>query len=489
MHGRTACHGTKGGIQNAREETDESRPRSQNVLIVGGGLAGLGLAANLLRLSDSVRVEVWDAQPEAGMGGASVAAAGLLHPFNPRGGKLWRGDQSFASAREMITETERETGDRVFINVDTRDGDNTGRAREKGILRLALNAKQENDYMKSAKKFPDEVIFVPRDKLHLYTPSVPNDARGGLLLKEGLTVDPKAYLKALWKKLHRTKRIKWRQISVEDFESDIMERIKLGCVEGNEDNGSGAIKNARAGSFDAIALTTGAGITKISALPRKIAITPCKGQNIEFRLKMNGNESRADAKLVKLPVISGRYLVPIGETDPDPQYTSEVGLGSRVIAGATFESDEDQMWCEGDFKSALETLRPILETIHPEFFKSYEPVRSFAGVRALPERTSAGSIPLCGPLGSFRVLQDAQESPTQKESSDALLQNDEEMLVWVLTGLGSRGLLYHSHLSSILAEALLSRDPRIIPTEVNRIEAASAGLDGGQESLPGIFGQ
>eukprot|EP00466_Bigelowiella_natans_P004907 jgi/Bigna1/143275/aug1.77_g17983 len=88
-----------------------------------------------------MRIQIWDENAGPGEGGASAAAAGLLHPFNPRGGKLWCGDESFFEAKTMLDMIGKETGVDAVLN----------RGRE-GIFRLALNAKQEKDYRRSASK-------------------------------------------------------------------------------------------------------------------------------------------------------------------------------------------------------------------------------------------------------------------------------------------------------------------------------------------------
>ncbi len=64
-----------------------------SIAIVGGGLAGLAVAYNLLDLTRSpgsadISVTILDTDA-VGEGGASGAMAGLLHPLTPRGKKLW----------------------------------------------------------------------------------------------------------------------------------------------------------------------------------------------------------------------------------------------------------------------------------------------------------------------------------------------------------------------------------------------------------------
>ena len=72
------------------------------VAVVGGGLAGLATAFHLLNASAPLdALHVYDAGAP-GTGGASAAAAGLLHPFTRTGGEIWRGRDGFAATCALL---------------------------------------------------------------------------------------------------------------------------------------------------------------------------------------------------------------------------------------------------------------------------------------------------------------------------------------------------------------------------------------------------
>ena len=72
------------------------------VAVVGGGLAGLATAFHLLNVSAPLdALHVYDACAP-GTGGASAAAAGLLHPFTRTGGEIWRGRDGFAATCALL---------------------------------------------------------------------------------------------------------------------------------------------------------------------------------------------------------------------------------------------------------------------------------------------------------------------------------------------------------------------------------------------------
>jgi hypothetical protein len=81
-------------------------------------------------------------------------------------------------------------------------------------------------------------------------------------------------------------------------------------------------------------------------------------------------------------------------------------------------------------------------------------VRATVGVRVLPRRSHHGKLPV---VGRVRGLPRG----------------------WLLTGLGSRGLIHHAHLAEIVAKALLADDDSAIPPEVRlshkQVEREPAG--------------
>ena len=65
------------------------------------------------------------------------------------------------------------------------------------------------------------------------------------------------------------------------------------------------------------------------------------------------------------------------------------------------------------------------------------------GVRALPPRDNQGSLPLAGRVNSKHRL-------------------------WVVGGLGARGLVYHAWLGSAMAQAVLADDESVLPEQLRR---------------------
>lgn len=82
---------------------------------------------------------------------------------------------------------------------------------------------------------------------------------------------------------------------------------------------------------------------------------------------------------------------------------------------------------------------PALQSSHPT--QIYCPIR--LGVRALPPRTAAGAMPLAGQVPGM----------------------DD---VWVVAGLGARGLVYHAWLAQLVAQGVMEGSDACLPKELQR---------------------
>jgi hypothetical protein len=121
------------------EQVLESAP-VRRYAIVGGGFAGVATAWHLLQRGHkhgfAIQIDVIDAK---GIGeGASGVAAGLLHPFTPRGKITWRGMDGYNATLRLLEVAERAQG----------ISDEAVCARN-GILRYANDEKQAEGFAKN----------------------------------------------------------------------------------------------------------------------------------------------------------------------------------------------------------------------------------------------------------------------------------------------------------------------------------------------------
>ena len=184
----TAAAATTGTTTTA-EQQQQQQPRS--VAVIGAGFAGLSVAYHLLRDARTpVAVDVYDARGIGG--GASAVAGGLLHPLSPRGKPLWRGEEAFGYARELVAVAE------AAMSAD-KDGTVRVLARRDGVLRPARTPKQARDFEKFAGRYSPLVGHADGAEAQAIVRGLAAPEGGAALLApSGMVIDSSAYLHALW---------------------------------------------------------------------------------------------------------------------------------------------------------------------------------------------------------------------------------------------------------------------------------------------------
>jgi hypothetical protein len=176
MRRRGACRRSAHESSDDRNEVSSADDaNARRIAIVGAGFAGVATAYHVFRqVADAhaeatadgndrmvapVRVTLIDEKRVAG--GASGVAAGLLHPYTPRGKIIWRGTEGVAATLELVEAAEN--AERVMEAAARleRGGDDVLRptvsprrgraiARRAGVCRPARSLKQARDLAKHA---------------------------------------------------------------------------------------------------------------------------------------------------------------------------------------------------------------------------------------------------------------------------------------------------------------------------------------------------
>ena len=383
-------------------------PSSSRVAIVGGGLAGLSTAINLIDGgSEQLQsIHVYDAF-EVGCGGASAVAAGLLHPFTPKGSEIWSGTAGFAATTALVSRCEEFIGRRVS------SGD--------GLLRLALTDEQA-DLLRAvpnhAEHAPLEQRWLSRDDASRSAGAeVGSGALGASLAPAALSIDTPNYLRALWALIEAEGAkanidVGWCTKSV----------ASLAALQKSDDD-----------SYDAIIVASGARCADLIELADLSEVMRlCRGQNL--LLENTGG--------LRKPLICGKYIVPVAD-------------GEHLLAGATFEYDPpESIHRPASADEASDALRASLEAMHPPL-GSANVLGASAGVRALPPRSHLGYVPLTGRL------------PTAEGEGEG---GGPIGGTWLFTGLGSRGLIHHALVGAAVADAVLSGDEARLPEHTRRCQ-------------------
>lgn len=197
-------------------------------------------------------------------------------------------------------------------------------------------------------------------------------------------------------------------IDVQAYIQGLWQRCaRLGC----QFHQTAVISQKEMAPYDHIVFALGYAVKFFKPLS-ELPISPLKGQILELKWPSN-------VPPLPFSLVSQGYLV-MGK---DQQ---------TCMAGTTYERDfsspaPDPTFAEPEIKKKITPFFPSIEKSHM--------ITCRAGIRA----SSSNHLPVLG-----RALKK----------------------YWFFTGLGSKGLLYHSWLGEILAQAILNKDLSLIPKEV-----------------------
>lgn len=382
----------------------------KSVGIVGGGFSGLAAA---YRLSKHCKdLTIYDLLPP-GKASASSAAGGLMHPLSPRGGFVWKGVESYNSSKSLFDEIES-ISKVAFVS------------KHLHLYRPIISSKDEITWTKAHQTNSE---WIEEDSLknypNIYGDGVNPEVERVYRIKNAIIIHAEKYLISLWKSIQlQVPEAKWVIKPIESVQS--------------------LSKN-----HDIIVLAAGAGIPflwdhKPSDSRRtdqgsyrnpsyKMFAKFAKG--INYIVPNHGHSSQQIA--LSHALLAGEYIVP--KTD-----TSEKDI---LICGASHDHlDLDSSIYQDVLVSAsppgfedaklIERLTTLLPSF-PNLLKESDKIRTSSGVRLVTRRTDFGKIPIVG------------KHPTFPNT-------------WIIAGLGSRGLLYHSLMSEYLTSAILS-DESVIP--------------------------
>lgn len=336
-----------------------AKVNSMHVAIIGTGFCGLAVAWHLLNHKPcfpNLTVRLFDSK---GIGqGASGIAAGLLHPYAGAHAKLnWRGQEGFQATKDLLNVASQALG-RIVT------------AKKPGILRLALNGEQQEDFQLCAERYSHDTQWLDVSACQSLAPGCA--PAPGLWIKPGLTVYSSLYLQGLWQAC---------TIQGAQFEQQMITSLQ------------------DLQDFDFTIVTTGAETLRLPELSN-LSINRVKGQVLELAWPQH-------LEPLTCPLNSHVYIL-MTETQ------------TSCLVGATYEKG---------YQEALPNIEIAQKEILPKVFELFPPLEDasilncYAGMRAVT-------------LQHRPLLQ--RLSPSQ----------------WLLTGMGSKGLLYHALFAKELVEKI-----------------------------------
>ncbi|XP_042507374.1 uncharacterized protein LOC122083581 isoform X2 [Macadamia integrifolia] len=392
--------------------------RPLRLAVLGAGFAGLSVAWHLLELASkdlSLCIDIYD---EVGIGGgASGVAGGLVHPYSPKAKLLWKGAECWKECLKLLNISEASVSSRESKNLSRDNCHDELLVWRRGILRPATTLRNV-DILNENCLGECRIESIDKEAASNLIPNMCMPYNSAIYMPEAININPQPYLKALFfacKKLteestasgYGGKKIYLHKMSVNRL-------LELG------------------GEYNAVIICLGAKADMLPELSGKLPLRTCRGVIAHLQLPQD---------------IRDEY----GEHSPSILSDAWIAARGRrnLVMGSTWEwrsrnyspnvsADEASM--------ALEELVPKVSAVYPGI-QNWTLTEARAGVRAMPPKTPIGSLPLLGCIDDF-------------------VNGDHRCKHWLFGGLGSRGLLYHAWLGKIMAQAVLSCNESLIPSEL-----------------------
>ncbi|KAL6773664.1 CPLD32 [Auxenochlorella protothecoides x Auxenochlorella symbiontica] len=433
------CIRTRGG----RHLTSAHSPR---YAVIGGGLAGVAVAWHLLQASSPTKPLSLDliVQGEGLADGASGAAAGLLHPTSPRGKLMWRGDEAFLATRRLVDVAEAAGRKQI--------------AWRQGVLRLAQTQRQDEQLRAAAETMPS-ARYVPASHLDAILAGLTEEASAGLgalLFSDGMALDTKGYLDGLWADTQR----RARELGTEAV---LHENTTVHDL---------AELNAGKGPYAGIVLAMGAGVADLAGVKDHLPpfMDMVAGISLTLELGAEGSAGAVHPERVHgaEPPTATTAVEPDAHS-PDARCAGDLpahasgwpegapslaampyiaAQGSRrCVIGATWDRPAAPDQNPGTAPRTAGELLSQARALWPGL-AAWRVAHRAHGTRVVSQRTDHGTPPYGGRL----ALGPAPALPP----------------VWLMSGLGARGLLYHAWLAQLTAEGVLRGGEEHLPPELLR---------------------
>ncbi|PON67087.1 FAD dependent oxidoreductase [Parasponia andersonii] len=392
--------------------------------VLGAGFAGLSVAWHLLRESAkdlNLRIDIYD---EIGIGGgASGISGGLLHPYSPKAKLLWRGAECWNECLKLLSVAESAAIDSQELDSAISDFDPHFHGlivRKRGVLRPAVSMKDLLLLSDNARNcLPScRIETLDEDAAQNIVPNLRLPLNKAFYMPQALNILPKRYVQALYLACKNlAKELSTSGVGEKELHLHKKNVHKLVDLEGE---------------YQAVIICLGAKADMLPELAGKIPLRTCRGVVAHLKL-----------------------LDDIGEEYPElgPSILSDAWLaiqGPRSLyMGSTWEwksRNSSPNVSTSEASQALEELLPKAYAIYPDL-KNWTFTGARAGLRAMPPLTPHGSLPLLGCV-------------------DEIVGESMGCKYWLFAGLGARGLLYHSWLGKLMAQAVLACNEQLIPSEL-----------------------
>ncbi|PKA65513.1 hypothetical protein AXF42_Ash005847 [Apostasia shenzhenica] len=368
-------------------------------------------------------IDIYD---EAGIGSStSGVSGGLLHPYSPKAKLLWKGSDSWKECLELLAVAQRamernasawETHDQSCSfdgPIVLRRADLYYYVSFRGILKPATTEMKVETLMENAKNCLTNCPLEAMDEhaAKCLAPNIIAPAGFAIYMPLAMNIHPKRYLQALFLACQNfadeASSSANAKIDIRFHEKHVNTLLELG------------------GDYDAVVVCLGAKVGMLPELSGNLPLRACRGVIAQLELPTNIVECCINSP----SILSDAWLAFQGPRS--------------LLMGSTWDwgsKNYSPRVLPEEASKAVSDLLPKASAVFPTI-KKWEFVKARAGIRAMPPSTAAGSLPLLGCV-------------------------DTNCRYWLVGGLGSRGLLYHGLLGKLIAQAVISDDEAVIPSEL-----------------------
>eukprot|EP01031_Cornospumella_fuschlensis_P037770 gene37770-45885_t len=372
------------------------------VAIIGGGFGGLSVATKLAKHCEIIRI--FDPLPP-GSAGASSIAGGLMHPLAPRGNLVWKGLEGLEATLSSLKLLDN-LGYKGIIRPNT------------GLIRPVYKREDIDSWRKAAVATPDLVEELEHSDVPPIV-SQGNKALAYFRISKATVFNPPVYLHALWSYTRSLcSNSEWIFETVEDL-------------------------SMLTKAYDRVVIAGGHGSPSLFRKAGSCA-TDLNVQYVRGRIYQYDN-CFGEKQAITSALLSGEYVVP--NTDPEN--------GQQVLyCGASHDHLKESDALLSDYLTYTYRNKPMksadvsvedaklqakLLAIYPSLIENHKILSESSGIRLVTKRSNLGRLPIVG------------QHPEQKQ-------------VFILSGLGARGLVYHALMADYLAEAVVTGNLDGIPS-------------------------
>lgn len=309
-------------------------------------MSGLSIACKLIERVGigKLCITIYDSR-KPGEALASSVAAGLMHPLNPRGSLIWKGEKGYASTKALLDTVRDYSSDKQLYKSN------------EILIRPFTKVEEFDMYRKSSLKIPHWIEMIDNDEIAklIGYHAIADNVIGGAVIKNSINVNCPLYLESMWAYINSSSDARWitADINKEDFTS-------------------------LCGTNDIVIAACSTGIARLhdinddDKLLKKLKYV--RGQNIY--IKMNDNDKMNN-------IINGQYAV-CKELESEPVY----------LCGATHEymKDDEELLGPPNIEVAKLLLMDELSMLNKDL-RNRDVIGANAGVRLTTIRTKHGKIP------------------------------------------------------------------------------------------------